>query len=62
MPDKFLDRDGQYIHCSSHGALFDIATGQCIVGPCGGQYLDKLSSRIENDNIYVRTGSPAPAV
>lgn len=53
MPHKFLDRDGQYIHCSSHGALFDIASGKCIVGPCGGQFLDKLPCRIDHDTVFV---------
>ena len=33
MPDKFLDLDGSLIQCSSHGALFEIDTGNCIAGP-----------------------------
>ena len=53
MLDKFLDRDREYIQCSSHGALFEINTGLCIAGPCGGQHLDKLPSHVEDGNIYV---------
>lgn len=55
MPDKFLDRDGEYIQCSSHGALFEINTGHCLVGPCGGAYLETLPSRILDGKIYLDT-------
>ena len=58
MPDKFLDREGEHIHCASHGALFDIDTGRCIIGPCGGAYLEKLSSRVDGDNIYLNLENP----
>ena len=30
MPDKFLDLDGSLIQCSSHGALFQVESGECI--------------------------------
>jgi len=53
VPDKFLDRDGEYLQCSSHGALFEIHTGKCIVGPCGGAYLEKLNSCVQDGGLYI---------
>ena len=40
--DRFLDSDGALIQCSTHGALFTIETGQCLAGPCKGQYLQAV--------------------
>lgn len=34
-------RDGE-LHCDSHGAIFDPATGVCTSGPCQGQSLKSL--------------------
>jgi len=38
-PHKFLTPDGSLIVCSSHGAVFEKATGVCVAGPCVGQGL-----------------------
>ncbi|WP_339641765.1 Rieske (2Fe-2S) protein [uncultured Porticoccus sp.] len=54
MPDRFLDYDRQYIQCSTHGALFEMDSGQCIAGPCAGQYLDMVPCHIENGALYLR--------
>jgi nitrite reductase/ring-hydroxylating ferredoxin subunit len=37
--NAYLDDEGQYIACHSHGALFDIETGICVLGPCLGRSL-----------------------
>jgi nitrite reductase/ring-hydroxylating ferredoxin subunit len=39
LPDRFLDRDGRHILCATHGALFRIADGFCVSGPCAGSRL-----------------------
>ena len=39
VKDNFLDREGQYIICATHGAYFEIADGLCIAGPCRGDRL-----------------------
>lgn len=54
-PDRFLDRDRNHILCSAHGALFDIADGYCIAGPCAGQSLTALGHRVEQGAIYLDT-------
>ena len=37
--DAYLNGDGNHIVCHGHGALFDIATGVCVLGPCLGEAL-----------------------
>ena len=39
LPQRFLTADGTLILCSSHGALFEKATGLCVAGPCAGRAL-----------------------
>ena len=39
LPQRFLTADGALILCSSHGALFEKTTGQCVAGPCVGRSL-----------------------
>jgi nitrite reductase/ring-hydroxylating ferredoxin subunit len=39
LDERFLTRGGEHILCSGHGALFDLADGACVTGPCLGQRL-----------------------
>jgi len=41
-PDQFLTKEGLYIQCSIHGAMFKIQDGECFAGPCSGKFLKKL--------------------
>ena len=45
--DRFLSRDGAYIECQTHGALFEIESGDCIAGPCAGDALDLLEVSLD---------------
>lgn len=60
-PDDFLTTDRALILCNSHGALFNIASGACVAGPCAGQALQPLPIRIE-DNIVVLDGEPSALI
>jgi len=51
MEDQFLDLDKAFIVCSNHGALFEIDTGSCVVGPCKGQSLRRVAVEIVDGNI-----------
>ncbi|WP_040068518.1 Rieske 2Fe-2S domain-containing protein [Pseudomonas batumici] len=46
LKDRYLDNDSRYIVCSGHGALFEIASGLCIKGPCLGQYLTAVKLEV----------------
>jgi nitrite reductase/ring-hydroxylating ferredoxin subunit len=54
LPDRFLDRDGRHILCATHGALFRIADGFCLSGPCAGARLRALSTVRRGAEIYLR--------
>jgi len=40
--DAYLNAAATRIVCSAHGAQFDIATGECLQGPCVGQPLTRV--------------------
>lgn len=58
--DKFLDADGALIQCSTHGALFRIEDGHCLVGPCKGKNLQKIPFVIEDGMLMVAEDQLAP--
>ncbi len=51
--NQFLSEDGRYIICATHGATYHPATGECVAGPCPGEYLDRLPLQILNGVIFV---------
>lgn len=53
QPDVFLDMDGQFIQCANHGALFEIDSGACILGPCKGQSLTAVPREIRDGEIWL---------
>lgn len=54
LENQFLDRDGEYIECSTHGALFNVESGECISGPCQGDFLEKVKINVHSDGgIYI---------
>lgn len=52
QPDQFLDYEKQYIQCSTHGALFTLDNGKCIVGPCNGSSLRRVECRVVDGAIW----------
>ena len=54
QPDEFLDMERRFIQCANHGALFDIETGECIVGPCTGQYLTPVPFQVVHGNVVLQ--------
>ena len=51
MPDQFFDPEGQYLQCTTHGALFRPEDGYCVAGPCTGQSLGRVTSCIEGEYV-----------
>lgn len=39
-PDRYLTKDGKFIFCSGHGALFQKTDGLCVSGPCYSEHLE----------------------
>ena len=46
--DAYLNGDGTHLACHSHGALFDIETGECVFGPCLGQKLTAVDIAVSD--------------
>jgi len=62
--DRFLDEDGAFIRCASHGALFERDTGHCVQGPCRGDSLWQIDCHIEDEFVLIDESElpAAPAV
>lgn len=57
LEHQFLDQDAEFIQCTTHGALFQVETGECIAGPCLGETLQKLDIQVHSDGgIYLNEG------
>lgn len=54
LPDQFMDPDDELLQCSTHGALFLPDTGECISGPCVGQFLISVPFSCEENRIVLR--------
>jgi nitrite reductase/ring-hydroxylating ferredoxin subunit len=46
---EFFDDNESVLHCKMHGARFDPATGDCVMGPCEGDRLEKLRVELSDD-------------
>jgi nitrite reductase/ring-hydroxylating ferredoxin subunit len=53
QPDRFLDRTGRLILCATHGALFRIADGFCVAGPCAGARLKPVTVAVRDGGLYL---------
>jgi nitrite reductase/ring-hydroxylating ferredoxin subunit len=53
QPDRFLDVTGRLILCATHGALFRIADGYCVSGPCTGKRLAPVALARHEDAIHL---------
>jgi len=54
-PNEFMDDEKQWIVCSTHGAIYHPASGECISGPCRGETLQKLNVTELNDVLWIET-------
>jgi nitrite reductase/ring-hydroxylating ferredoxin subunit len=59
---EFLTQDRSLLLCRSHGALFEIATGRCVAGPCAGQALRRVPVAIDGDYVLLAPGADAAAL
>lgn len=48
----FFDADGRDLLCSTHGAVYEAASGRCLGGPCNGSPLVKLRLEERNGLVY----------
>lgn len=52
QPGQFFDDTRLYLICSTHGALYDPASGRCVGGRCAGRGLVPLHIEEHDGQIY----------
>lgn len=55
---RFLDASGRHILCTGHGALFRLADGVCVKGPCIGARLTAIAARVEDGTVVIELPTP----
>jgi len=53
--DEYLNREGTRIVCAAHGALFDMDSGECVLGACLGDCLERVPHELVDGVIVIRT-------
>ena len=48
----FFDSEGRDLLCSTHGAVYEAATGRCLGGPCNGSPLVGLRLEEHEGKVY----------
>ena len=52
-PDEFLFSPDGLLVCSHHGASFELGEGQCVAGPCKGDWLTRVEVQVEDGWVYL---------
>jgi nitrite reductase/ring-hydroxylating ferredoxin subunit len=53
QPGEFFEGTGLYLVCSTHGALFEPASGFCFAGPCRGASLESVAVAEQGGRIVL---------
>ena len=54
LENQFIDNDKEYIQCYTNGDILTVQTGECISGPCLGDFLNKVEIKVHSDGgIYI---------
>ena len=56
--DAFLNHARDHIMCAAHGALFRIADGACVIGPCLGQHLTAIPVQVQGGEVLAQLPAP----
>jgi len=51
QPDYFFDYERRHILCGVHGALFRVADGLCVHGPCLGRALEPVAIEVRDGAV-----------
>lgn len=52
-PHEFLDETKEHLICAMHGATFSIESGECLGGPCSGQGLISIATRVVDGDVVL---------
>lgn len=59
--DVFFDWTRRHILCANHSARFDVVSGQCVRGPCKGQFLTPVAIKLDGNAVVLDQPFPMPA-
>lgn len=51
VENQFMSLDKSHILCATHGAEFRIEDGHCVLGPCLGKSLDRVSVSVRDGQV-----------
>ena len=52
VDNQFFTEDKRYLICANHGATYEPVSGECIWGPCFGEFLERVPLEIEEEKIF----------
>ena len=52
-----VSSDGHNLRCANHNALFRIEDGQCVAGPCVGEWLEPETVRLLDGYLWLELAS-----
>ena len=50
--NPLLESTGKLLQCARHGALFQPDNGECVSGPCSGEFLEAIELIEQGSAIY----------
>lgn len=53
VDNNFLEDEGSFIICTTHGAIYEPTSGLCVSGPCKGSSLKSMSFTMTKNEIVV---------
>ncbi|MDE0028718.1 MAG: Rieske 2Fe-2S domain-containing protein [Deltaproteobacteria bacterium] len=51
VDSEFFTEDERYLICANHGALYEPTTGECLWGPCHGEWLRRVPLKVEAGTV-----------
>jgi nitrite reductase/ring-hydroxylating ferredoxin subunit len=52
-PGKFLKSREGHLVCAAHGASFELGRGDCIAGPCRGDFLRAVAVEVRDGQVVL---------
>lgn len=59
LEGEFFDRDARYLICATHGAIYEPASGYCVLGPCKGRHLVPVEVAERDGQVFWQSDEPA---
>ena len=50
---RLLTRNGRHLQCTGHGARFEPVSGECVQGPCAGDFLTPVPVQVRDDMVVL---------